>query len=217
MNSKFTGFSTSFDYPKCSQQAGGEEKSDVKVCFKLEENLEGYQIPKDQVLAIPFLSGNYASGCSMNLKVTSNAGSNAGVVVSKYFVQKTLTGGYQPTAYKRFDPSDIRGYTFSTGDGNWSNWEQYASSGIDVGIAPVSDGGSNYFIHEIRVRAVGGPVTVQATPSCDIDAIAMRITSSVDCASSFRSEWYYRPIRESAGALFDYVLFNAKGDLKYQE
>lgn len=220
LGGKFTLLGQTFDYPKCSEQAGGEANSDVKLCFKLESNFDSYQISKDQVLSIPFLSGSTAGACSMNIKATSSGSSNTGLYISKYYADKDANGNVN--SFKPYSGDDTSEWLIGTSNSDWQSWKNtyvVSGNGIDIPISPIA-GTPTYKIHEVRVRAVGNPVTVQVSPNpagCVTDTVAMRITASANCGSSYRSVWYYRPIRESANAFFDYVLFNGSGDLKYLE
>jgi len=194
----------------CSQLGGGSSGlTEVKFCLDEVQNFNDLEIPKDKTVSIPILSSY--GGCSLDFSFTPQGSGTGGIMIKRIYAQKDALG--IPIEFKDYSSSDITSLQMGTNT-DWDNWQSY-TAGTNYPIDISSAGG--YDLYEIRLTAVGSSmnVTMADSAACFGDPVYYRVVTSANCSGEFRSLWYYKPVRETGSALFDYTIFNNNGALEF--
>ncbi|MBD3329298.1 hypothetical protein GF357_02280 [Candidatus Dojkabacteria bacterium] len=197
-------------------------ESEVELCFtKDNEFPDGITIPEYESYSIMIDAAN--SGCTYDFVFDGG-----GLVVHKIYAIKDVDGNpieIKPYSTSGFGsnhtnddifgicPGCLSGGTYSPFGSNYG-WD--TNGAWSFTLDAVSYGGKNYEPHEIRIIAAPGPVTMQMTSSVSCNnAVAIRVTPKATNVSSFQGSYFSIPVSDNALSIFDYVLYNSSGDLKY--
>lgn len=157
------------------------------------------------------------SSCSIDFIMT-DGGSAEGFVMSTFYGEHTEDENRDLLSYKDYDFDDIVGFSYQDLGGNWTPYV----SGIDTlsfpGNYPGLKDGSN--LHEVRFKSLGGVSNLRWEVSdlneCGIDNYLVMDVGST-CGGNYSvAKTFVVPREVFAPPIFDYVLFNGKGDLKPQ-
>jgi hypothetical protein len=201
----FSNLPSSTDFPRCTYSSNSQDYT--KICFKPEYDVEDYTLKKDEVLDFAFTSQSISttSCSSLNFTFTKIGGAaNSSIVTSKIFSKRDPFG--EVIDYKVYEDSDISNHVLTNSDLNWSF----------LGAEFVKPAYPLYPIDDLRIRAVGSDVKVNMKANnCNMEPFFIKVTTSANCSGSFRSSYYYRPLQNPALSLFDFVIYNKNGDLKF--
>lgn len=192
----------------------------VKLVMKPFGEEDLLEIDKDSVFAFVYGASN-TGPCSVRLSALPiQRDLPSGVVYTAIYA--TQTGGVI-SDYKPYEFSDIVGQCLDNncagGSGDWVGW--YTDPATPFGefqehnIPNIkSFNGINYFLHEIRVRPVGTDIFLRRGGDCPKEELLWAETN-VTCDDQYRALHFVLSGQEWAPALFDYVLFNGSGTLRY--
>lgn len=202
-------------FPKCTFSQNSSDQ--VTLSFLPVYDVENYTLAKDDVLSFGFISQTISTNSCSNLQFNfSRVGSNqGGVVISKVYSTRDSSG--EPTAYKVYEPNDFERLALggSGGSGNWTNWQNSSGTWNLPGSSFVS---GTYQIDELRVKAIGTDINVNMVATdCTMEPFFIKVTASSNCGGTFKSSYYYRPLKNKALPIFDYVLYNQNGNLEFAD
>ena len=176
-------------------------------------------IEQDDVFAI-VTSAVPASSCSINLTAEEvDTTGTTGLIVSTIYDTKDANG--EVMAIKQYEEGDINGYCLSGYSnpancaGSWSNWTVSPTS--PANIPPISNLSGSHRLGEVRLRAVGGDVTITRSLSpaaCMETNDLLSIRTVINCGGNSRGKQYIISNEQWAPPIFDYVLFNGEGQLR---
>lgn len=203
------------------------ETSNLDVTVSLADSNDALEMEPDSVRAF-VLNGQLPNPAACNLRLTFEPlGTGvAGVQISKIYARTFVNG--LPTNYETYGINDVLQYCiFNTGIDCSTNpnfldgWTPRASGTvIGVSLNRVLVSGTTYkYLDEIRIRAVGGSVSMKYTLSsanCILNNEMIKITTSATCTGSNRAKEVQIPQQDWASSIFDYVIFNSNGALTVQ-
>ncbi len=193
------------------------DNSETKLTFeKVTHKSDTYIVPKDQVKAIPIEKVDSDCTYIFNFEEVVAA------VVSKVYVKKNVSGDIN--GIKPYEPDDRT--TVCQGNcqldtdysGTWHDGVDQFSGQVD--LSEVTQGSDSYEPYEIRVTAVGAPVSFyveEKDPDTCENPLEIRVVSSANNSGNYQSSYYTLPVRNAAPPIMDYVLFNGQGPLEFVE
>lgn len=190
------------------------ELSGYRLKFEPADAQDEFEIAKDSMFAyVPNGNAPTDPACQVNISASSVGSNNGRLINANVYLQRDATSGLVSN-YKEYEYNDIRGYCFQGGcaTNGWSD----GGSGISVN-ARVQSGGQDYYINEIRLRALHTTMRVSATttPSgCVPLGTYMKISAIVNCGDNSRGKEIVVSNDQWAPQIFDYVLFNGDGELR---
>lgn len=203
----------SFD--KCTN-----ENSNIELTAKLASAEDEYELRSDKVRSfIVRQQTPNPSTCQLQLSFEPRGSSFGGVVISKIYARNYDANGI-PAEYKTYAFNDIQQYCIHLTGSLCANSGVYQDSWTQVQsgtmiTVPLAASGV-YPLDEIRVRSVGGTVSMKASlsnPGCIQKWEMVKLTVGANCSGTYRAKEVQFPQTESALPLFDYVLFNGEGTL----
>ncbi len=193
------------------------DNSETKLTFeKVTHKSEVYNVPKDKVKAIPIEGAD--SDCTYEFHFDEVEGA----VVSLVYVEKNVAGDI--VGIKPYEPEDrttvCQGDCSTSGDysGTWRDDVDEFSGEVD--LSTVTHASTDYEPYEIRVTAVGAPLSFYVEEKDDDtceNPLEIRVVSSANNSGNYQSSYYTLPVRNSAPPIMDYVLFNGQGPLEFVE
>ena len=157
--------------------------------------------------------------CTINLTVESRGNAVVGFLVSKYY-GKSYSGGVA-SEYKPYSYGDTVAYCVHTDGSDCSADSRFSSSwtpllsGSQISI-PLT-GSGEFSLDEVRVRAVGGVVSIKTSLSnenCIKNWEMVKMVVGANCTGSYRAKEIQVPQQEWALPIFDYAIYNANGSLQ---
>jgi hypothetical protein len=202
------------NFPKCSFSQSSDDVS--KLTFSPIYNVEDYTLKKDEVLSFGFLAT--APSCtSLDFNFTKIGSDAGGIVISKIYATKDPL--FEPTGYKTYEPSDELYYFLgSIGTGWTGSWTSLPTGQWSLLSSNNDFNRLGYPIDTLRIRAVGADMKLNMqVNNCNMSPFFIKVTASSNCSGTSKSSYYYRPLRNNALPLFDFVLYNKNGDLKFTQ
>lgn len=183
--------------------------SEIAMKFGLGE--DEITLSQDESFSL-FLNKADWDSCDIQFLLTNNGESDG-------FVMSTLYGEYENGELKKFKDyefEDILGFSYSE---PLLNWQPY-SSGVDFlkfpGDFEVKKG--EFKLHEVRFKSLGGSSNLRWEVSsfgCELsDYIMMEVGST--CGGNYSGKSFVLPSESFSPSIFDYAIFNGRGDLKPQ-
>jgi len=193
----------------------------TQLCFDKEFDFpEGVTIPQDQVLSLMVADIN--PSCTYNFEFSGN-----GVVVHKIYAQRDAVGNvtaimpYQTNSDSANRIRDdmfgicLLGADCSASGYSGDAWEVSTTHSINMTSLVV--GSETYHPHEIRLIASPGPIIAKMTKSgasCDAP-LFLNIVPKATQSGNFKGASLKIPLYTPAHGIFDYVLYNGTGRLRY--
>jgi hypothetical protein len=211
----FANIPSTETFPKCNFTQNTNDV--VTLSFLPVYDVEDFTLSKDDVLSFGFISSNITTSSCSNLAFNFSrvGGNQGGVTISKIYSLRNTLG--EPTSYKNSEPTDIEKLSLggAGGSGNWQNWQPSSGVWNFPGAQFVNNG---YQIDELRIKAVGSDINVNMTATgCTMEPFFIKVNATSNCGGTFKSSYYYRPLKNKALPIFDYVLYNQNGTLEFAD
>ena len=164
-------------------------------------------IEQDNAYSI-FLGGTDWDSCELSFYMTGSDLAE-GFVMSTFYGQHDEAGNI--LSYKDYEPSDIIGFSYSERE----KWETY-SSGTQALTFPSTYPSSkgDYSLHEVRFKALSDSSNLRWESSrCPISQYLI-MEVGMTCGGKYVGKSFMIPSEIFAPSMFDYVLFNGRGELK---
>lgn len=176
---------------------------------------DALEIDKDSVFAFVY-GATHTSACSVDLSaIPIQPDQTAGVIYTAIYAN---TVGGVLNDYKPYAFDDIQGMCLTSscqsGDLGWIGWNGLTQPAGELQTYSIPNLKGGYYLYEIRVRPVGADIFLYRDGDCPKEELLWAQTS-VNCEGSDRSLHFVLSGEEWAPALFDYVLFNGEGTLRY--
>ncbi|MCK9369049.1 hypothetical protein M0R04_03750 [Candidatus Dojkabacteria bacterium] len=205
--------------PSATLNNCSSESSTIDVSAKLAGPEDDLEIRPDSVRSF-VIRGQTPDplGCTVNLTAEARGSAVVGMLVTKYY-GKTYVNGVA-TEYKAYEYNDTVSYCVHSDGSDCSADSRFGSSwtpllsGSQISI-PLSGSGT-YSLDEIRVRSVGGVVSIKTSLSnanCIQNWEMIKMVVGANCTGSYRAKEIQLPQQEWALPIFDYAVYNANGTL----
>jgi len=156
--------------------------------------------------------------CKLTIYPTPSGDVGAGFVISRIYCE--YDDEDRVVGCQRYREEDMESHCFSSGSGcnnsnflDEPNWLPYNYTGTDIGVEEAIEAGSKP--SEIRLQAVSGTVDVsyELSTGCPSGYKMYQLRVTANCMGVYRGKEIVIPEDKWYSPIFDYVIFNSKGNL----